>query len=157
MFVNIVVGPKSGFEKTIKRDCTEEIQHLLKLLGGWDKVRQSLGLEDIESTYMNEGQKNNPGRNLDPSAFGRKGVRTLAEHLHQSLHNHWPCKDPSHIHKDTLGECTEAKLHLDPRWSFQGLPEDSFFLILNGPEINQECKLHLASCSQKYVPDLSTG
>ncbi|KAL5042125.1 hypothetical protein BDW71DRAFT_200853 [Aspergillus fruticulosus] len=75
---------------------------------------------------------------LDESSFrGETSIRHLSQALHQVLHNNWPCSVAGHKHEGMLGHC----------WSRRGLDpkDDSFFIVLTGSDILQECRVSLSS------------
>ncbi|KAL2855690.1 purine and uridine phosphorylase [Aspergillus pseudodeflectus] len=82
------------------------------------------------------------------SAFcGEDSIRHLSCTLHDVLHYNWPCPVEDHEHSGLLGHCSSAKLRLDPGWSCRGLDPRgaSFFVLLTGSEIMQECRVCLGS------------
>ncbi|KAF3928375.1 hypothetical protein ABW21_db0206353 [Orbilia brochopaga] len=81
-------------------------------------------------------------------------ARELAEGLHRILHQHWPCQLHLNVndHDGKLGACTRASLQLDPRWISGGVKDDTFFVILTGTLIKQECKIRV-HLSERIIRD----
>lgn len=61
--------------------------------------------------------------------------------LYEILHQNWPCGADVHNHNGRLGLCFEAKFCLDPRWASGNHINDDFLMLLNGPDIRQECRI----------------
>jgi hypothetical protein len=61
--------------------------------------------------------------------------------LYEILHLNWPCASDAHNHDGRLGLCFEAKFCLDPRWASRNHINDNFLMLLNGPDIRQECRI----------------
>lgn len=74
---------------------------------------------------------------------GESSIRHLSQTLYHTLHDNWPCQLEGHDHGGKLGHCVEAKFCLDPQWMARD-PDpsrDSFFVILAGSGLIQECRI----------------
>ncbi|KAJ5938121.1 hypothetical protein N7454_004463 [Penicillium verhagenii] len=68
-------------------------------------------------------------------------VHHLSQSLYNILHGTWPCHSDEHDHNGRLGCCVQAKFCLDPQWSSKDRKNESFFVLLTGPDILQECRV----------------
>lgn len=155
-FAYVLGKPPMRFraEVAIREDAGKVLPELLSLLRTWNNLVEDLVPDDPDAAemYDNAKSKKHPKPQIEMTAFqGSGSIRTGAENLHQTLHRYWPCQLDGHDHDGTLGECMEAELQLEPQWITHGNRENSFFLILKGSEISQECKIHLSQTSE-YVP-----
>lgn len=155
-FAYVLGKPPMGFraEVAIREDAGKVLPELLSLLRTWNNLVEDLVPDDPDAAEVDDNAKSrkHPKPQIEMTAFqGSVSIRTGAENLHQTLHRYWPCQLDGHDHDGTLGECMEAELQLEPQWITHGNRENSFFLILKGSEISQECKVHLSQTSE-YVP-----
>ncbi|KAJ5915596.1 hypothetical protein N7466_011529 [Penicillium verhagenii] len=70
-----------------------------------------------------------------------ESVHHLSQSLYNILHGTWPCHSDEHDHNGRLGCCVQARFCLDPQWSSKDRKNDSFFVLLTGPDILQECRV----------------
>jgi hypothetical protein len=148
---------KFEVEKVVRRDRMHRLSDLLEFAKEWQQVLDDLELEIDDAEPDDEKDKRiHPKVQLDQRVFhGSTSVRMLAEHLYETLHSHWPCKLEKHdadSHEGTLGVCDEAKMHLDPHWTLQGVQGEKFLVILKGSGITQECMVNMAPSNHRYVP-----
>ncbi|KAH8679417.1 hypothetical protein BGZ61DRAFT_457149 [Ilyonectria robusta] len=153
-FAYVLGKPPMGFraEVAIREDAAKVLPELLSLLRTWNNLVEDLVPDDPDAAEMdgNAKSRKHPKPQIDMTAFqGSVSIRTGAENLHQTLHRCWPCQSDDHDHDGALGECMEAELQLEPQWITHGNQENSFFLILKGSEISQECKVHLSHTSDR--------
>lgn len=154
-FACVLGKPPMGFraEVAIREDAGKVLPGLLSLLRTWNNLVEDLVPDDPDAAEMEDiaKSKKHPEPQIEMTAFqGSASIRTGAENLHQTLHRYWPCQLDGHVHNGALGECMEAELRLEPQWITHGNRENSFFLILKGSEISQECKVHLSHTTE-YV------
>jgi hypothetical protein len=122
------------------------IDQLKKQVKDWNRLVDLVydgGLDECEDNATDNGELTSF---VKESAFhGEDSIRRLSCTLHDVLHYNWPCAVEDHEHRGLLGHCNSAKLRLDPGWSCRGLdPRDaSFFVLLTGSEIMQECRVCL--------------
>ncbi|KAL2785821.1 hypothetical protein BJX66DRAFT_329025 [Aspergillus keveii] len=122
------------------------IDQLKKQVKDWNRLVDLVydgGLDECEDNATDNGELTSF---VKESAFhGEDSIRRLSCTLHDVLHYNWPCAVEDHEHSGLLGHCNSAKLRLDPGWSCRGLdPRDaSFFVLLTGSEIMQECRVCL--------------
>ncbi len=159
-FASIIRKPPYGFEreKAIRRDAGAKLPELLSLLGMWDEITDRSAPEDTDASEALDSSRTReqPKPQLGASTFrGPTSVPTLAGQLYRTLHQNWPCRSDGHspeLHAGTLGECIEADIQLDPRWVTRGNEERSFFVVLRGAGISQECRVELSeTAADGYV------
>ncbi|KAH8692088.1 hypothetical protein BGW36DRAFT_304447 [Talaromyces proteolyticus] len=83
---------------------------------------------------------------IKEAAFcGKTSIRHLSQTLYETLHQNLPCRFEDHDHNGRLGVCEGAKFCLDPQWSYKDADSsrDSFFVLLTGPDMIQECRVYL--------------
>nr|XP_001388535.2 hypothetical protein ANI_1_2166014 [Aspergillus niger CBS 513.88] len=89
-------------------------------------------------------EKAQPNPSISEAAIrGETSIHYLSQNLYHTLHENWPCQLEGHEHGRKLGHCVEAKFCLDPQWSSRD-PDpsrDSFFILLAGSDIIQECRV----------------
>ncbi|KAJ0421435.1 hypothetical protein BJY00DRAFT_108859 [Aspergillus carlsbadensis] len=130
----------------ILSDDRAAIDRLKEQVKDWNRLVDLVydgGLDDYEDNATVSAELTSF---LKESAFcGEDSIRHLSCTLHDMLHYNWPCAVEDHEHSGLLGHCNSAKLRLDPGWSCRGLdPRDaSFFVLLTGSEIMQECRVCL--------------
>lgn len=132
----------SDFEDTriLRGNITEELSRLLPLLT-W--------ISTFVDTTSSPGLGPSTTGSVPPVTLGlHQGsdmVRGLAERLHRSLHQGWPCRNEHEEgHEGKLGECTRANMRLDPQWLRHGIEDEAFFVMLSIHDTTyQECRIHL--------------
>ncbi|KAL5341979.1 hypothetical protein BJX70DRAFT_11584 [Aspergillus crustosus] len=149
--LNEILGSQIREELQIGNILTDErrvIDRLKKQIKNWNKL-VDLAYDGGVDEYDGDGLGNDDLASfVNESVFcGDTSVRHLSCTLHDVLHFNWPCQCNSHEHDGLLGHCFSAKLRLDPGWSCRGLDprDDSFFVLLTGSEIIQECRVCLDS------------
>ncbi|PWY85556.1 purine and uridine phosphorylase [Aspergillus eucalypticola CBS 122712] len=117
------------------RDLTRLVNELV------EQLDRGQFLDDDED-FTEKAQPNPP---ISEAAIrGGTSVRYLSQNLYHTLHENWPCQLEGHEHGGKLGHCVEAKFCLDPQWSSRD-PDPSrgsFFILLAGSDIIQECRIH---------------
>ncbi|KAL6872221.1 subtilisin-like protein [Trichoderma longibrachiatum] len=127
-----------SIESAIRQDIGEICFTLLPLLQIWEQLINQLM----------PSSKRLPGRQIETSALrNAASIRTSTGKLHRTLHEHWPCRLNVQAHRGSLCDCLMADLQLEPHWLMSGNDEESFFLLLKGSGISQECKIHLSEPS----------
>ncbi|KAL3477430.1 purine and uridine phosphorylase [Aspergillus californicus] len=129
-------------------DDRQVIDRLKKQIKDWNKMVDLAYEGAVDEYEENAGEGDGLKLFIKESAFcGEDSIRRLSGTLYEVLHYNWPCCMEDHDHKGQLGHCFSAKLRLDPSWSCRGLDprDDSFFVLLTGSGIIQECKVCLQS------------
>ncbi|KAL7815162.1 subtilisin-like protein [Trichoderma gracile] len=141
-------------EPAIREDVKHGFSNLLTVLKKWNQIIDELpsSTSGVPLDNGGSGSETCPQPKAEPlierSAFRNSAaIRASTEQLHQTLHEHWPCRVTGHAHSGTLGECTMAELQLVPHWIGRGNDEESYLLMLEGLNISQECKVHLSATS----------
>ncbi|KAL4948630.1 hypothetical protein BDW69DRAFT_89322 [Aspergillus filifer] len=106
-------------------------------------------MEQLDSGQFEEDDehlmgKGHPKPIISEAAIrGDSSIRRQAQALYNTLHENWPCRLGGHEHSGKLGCCVEAKFCLDPQWCSRDpdLLRDSFFLMLAGTDVMQECRV----------------
>ncbi|KAL3447675.1 purine and uridine phosphorylase [Aspergillus insuetus] len=130
----------------ILSDDRAVIDRLKKQVKDWNRLVDLVydgGLDEDEGNATDNAELTSF---VSESAFcGEGSIRRLSCTLHDVLHYNWPCPVQDHEHSGLLGHCNSAKLRLDPGWSCRGLdPRNaSFFVLLTGSDIMQECRVCL--------------
>ncbi|PGH08722.1 hypothetical protein AJ79_05913 [Helicocarpus griseus UAMH5409] len=151
-----VRGPlRQGYElNELSKDDRQTVTSLTKVINALNEVVHrdyvDAELEDINTRRVYQNDIERPKLPIKEEAFtGEKSIRRLTLALHDTLHQNWPCRVEGHDHNRRLGHCVEAKLCLDPNWSFRD-PDPlhtSFFILLVGSRTIQECRVSLCGTS----------
>lgn len=132
--------------KELLSDDRQLITHLVKAVKDWNAlVDRAYAGESIENEE-DLTDKRRPEILVNAAAFhGKASVRNLSQELYNILHENWPCRFEEHDHSGRLGHCVGAKFCLDPQWSSGDLhpSHSSFYVLLIGPDIIQECRVCL--------------
>lgn len=144
-----------GMVRELLQSSLQRELRIAELLSDDHRVIQDLtSLTNILVEQLDSGQSLEDEEDLTEKAHptpliseaaicGETSIRHLSQTLYHTLHENWPCQSEGHEHSGKLGHCVEAKLCLDPRWSSRD-PDpsrDSFFILLAGSDIIQECRI----------------
>ncbi|KAL2818530.1 hypothetical protein BDW59DRAFT_175150 [Aspergillus cavernicola] len=131
-------------------DDRQLVERLKKSLKDWNKLTDQLYAGEIDNCDDNFVDNDHQEPFIKESAFcGETSIRHLARSLYHILHDNWPCRVEDHEHSGKLGHCVSAKFRLDPEWGSRD-PDptrDSFFVLLTGSNIVQECRVCLHTCT----------
>lgn len=128
------IGDLLSDDRGVIQDLTKLVNYLV------DDLDSGHSPEDEED--MDE--KATPSPLISKAAIcGDTSIRNLSQTLYHTLHENWPCRLEGHEHGGKLGHCVEAKFCLDPQWMARDsdLSHDSFFVLLAGSDVIQECRI----------------
>ncbi|KAL1882257.1 hypothetical protein Daus18300_000743 [Diaporthe australafricana] len=95
-----------------------------------------------------------PPLDVRVAAFeGPESIRVMAQYLHDALHSYWPCQVADHQHDGALGECLQAYMSLNPGWILPGGHMEDFFVILQGENMQQQCRVRFMKRDTNFQSD----
>ncbi|KAJ5116703.1 hypothetical protein N7456_001051 [Penicillium angulare] len=121
----------------------DTIKTLIKSLKKWnDLVDQVYGGDEEDEQPSNPYHE--PPR-IEEIFHKKDSAYHLSRSLYNILHKNWPCQLDGHNQEGCLGLCQGAKVYLDPQWGSKERTNDGFFMLLTGPNILQQCRVHIES------------
>ncbi|KAJ5741664.1 hypothetical protein N7533_011073 [Penicillium manginii] len=121
---------------------TSQIKNLIARVKHWNSIVDEM-YDDSDSEASATEAPDPPSLEL---IFSKEdSVPYSSRSLYEILHQNWPCGSDAHNHNGRLGLCFEAKFCLDPRWASTSHINDNFLMLLNGPDIRQECRVCIST------------
>ena len=143
--------------RAIRISAAKDLSRLLSALRSFFHTYEELDSQRADPTEAYQTPAVDSVSTISFNSFrGPNNVKTLAERLHWVLHKGRPCILEEHVdgHVGALGDCTHARMQLDPRWIMQGIEDGCFFIVLSGDGIDQECEVCLTKTHDPYVDEL---
>ncbi|CAI7654381.1 unnamed protein product [Penicillium manginii] len=121
---------------------TSQLKDLITRIKRWNSIVDEM-YDDSDSEPSETEAPDPPSLEL---IFSKEdSVPYSSRALYEILHQNWPCGSDAHNHNGRLGLCFEAKFCLDPRWASMSHVNDNFLMLLNGPDIRQECRVCIST------------